>query len=640
VFAVLGLGAGAVYAALGLGLVLEHRVSGVVNVAHGAMAAYSTYVFVEARATGDLVLPLVGVPSRFHLADRLPFWACVALALAAAAALGLVVHAAVFRPLRAAPALARVVASVGVLVALQAVIVLRFGGGNRSVAAVLPAGPVTVGGLVVPRDRLLLAALVVVAAAGLWAVYRFTGFGLASRAVAGDAATAALLGCSPERLAAANWLAASVLAGAAGILVAPITALNPGTYTLLVVPSLAAALVGRLRSFGVTTAAALGLGVAQSELVLVQDRFAWVPRGGLRDGLPLLVVVVAMAFAGRTVPERVEAVGRRLPAAHRPERVAVPAAVALVATAVALFVLGGDERLGLVTSLVGAVICFSLVLLTGWVGQISLAQMAFAGVAGFALSKLGHGWGVPFPLAPLLAAAVAAVVGLAVAVPALRVRGVNLAVATLAGAVAVEELVFRNPSLTGGFGGSKVPSPSLLGVDLGIAGRDYPSPVFGLLVLAVVAAFALALLAARRGRAGRRLLAVRANERAAAAAGVHVTRAKVTAFAASAFMAGTGGALLGYSQGQLSYGSFGVFVSLSFLAVAYVGGIATVSGALVGGALVGGGIVFTVLEHVAGLGRYQPFVAGVGLVAAAVALPDGLAGAGRRALARGSAGRG
>jgi branched-chain amino acid transport system permease protein len=133
---------------------------------------------------------------------------------------------------------------------------------------------------------------------------------------------------------------------------------------------------------------------------------------------------------------------------------------------------------------------------------------------------------------------------------------------------------------------------------------------------------------------------VRANERAAAAAGVHVSRTKVTAFAASAFMAGTGGALLGYSQGQLSYGSFGVFVSLSFLAVAYVGGIATVSGALVGGALVGGGIVFTDLEHVAGLGRYQPLVAGVGLVAAAVALPDGLAGAGRRVLARGSAGRG
>ena len=634
-FGVLGLGTGAVYAALGLGLVLEHRASGVVNFAQGAMAAYATFVFVELRATGDLVLPLVGLPARFHLAGQPPLWACLAVASTVAAALGLAVHALVFRPLRSAPVLARVVASVGLLVALQAVIVLRFGSGNRPVAPVLPAEPLRLGGVVVPRDRLLLAAAVVASAAVLWALYRFTRFGLASRAVADDPTTAALLGQSPGRLSAANWVLASVLGGLAGILVAPITALNAATYTLLVVPALAAALVGRLRSFVVTTIAALALGVAQSELVEVQSRFDWVPRVGLREGLPLLVIVAAMAFAGRSVPERAEAVEVPLPAARRPGPVAVRAAVLFCATAAALFALGPDLRLGLVTSLVGAVVCLSLVVLSGWGGQISLAQMAFAGVAGFALSKLGHGLAGAFPIGPLLAAALAAVVGAVVAFPALRVRGVDLAVVTLAGAVAVEELVFRNPGLTGGFAGSRVPSPSLLGLDLGIAaGGDYPSPVFGLVALVVVAAFSLALVAVRRGRAGRRLLAVRANERAAAAAGIDVARAKTAAFVASAFMAGVGGALLGYSQGQLSYGSFGVFVSLAFLAVAYVGGIATVSGALAGGALVGGGIVFTAVDRVAGWGRYQPLVAGLGLVVAAVLCPDGLVGVGRLVLAR------
>ncbi|HEX2024300.1 MAG TPA: hypothetical protein VHF00_06305, partial [Acidimicrobiales bacterium] len=109
---------------------------------------------------------------------------------------------------------------------------------------------------------------------------------------------------------------------------------------------------------------------------------------------------------------------------------------------------------------------------------------------------------------------------------------------------------------------------------------------------------------------------------------------KIGGFAASAFMAGAAGALLGYSQGQLSYGSFGALVSLTFLALAFVGGITTLSGALIGGALAGGGIVFTLLDHVADWGRYQSLLTGLGLVAAAVAWPDGLAGAGQRLAAR------
>ena len=629
-FLVLGLGTGAVYAALALGLVLEHRVSGVVNFAHGAMAAYATYVFVELRSVGDLVLPVVGLPGRLHLGTSLPVGVCLAVAVVVSAALAVAVHALVFRPLRRAPALARVVASVGVLVALQAVIVLRFGTENRPVAPVLPAGPVTLGGVAVPRDRLLLAAIVVVAATVLWALYRFSRFGLASRAVSDDPATAALLGAPVERVAGANWALAGVLAAVGGVLAAPITALNPGNYTLLVVPALAAALVGRLSSFGVTSAAALALGMAQSELVHLQSRFDWVPRVGLQQGLPLLVIVAAMAAAGRRVPDRSERLERRLPAAPRPEHVAVPTALFALGTTVALFTLGSEDRLGLVTSLVAAAVCLSLVLLTGWAGQISLAQMAFAGVAGFVLSKVGDGAGIPFPLAPLLAATAAGAAGTLLAFPARRFRGVNLAVVTLAGAVAVEELVFRNPALTGGFGGSRVPPPSLAGLDLGIAaGSDYPSARFGLLVLAVVTTLGLALVAVRRGRTGRRLLAVRANERAAAAAGVDVARLKLGAFAASAFLAGTGGAFFAYSQGQVSYGSFGVFVSLSVLAAVYVGGIATVSGALIGAALVSGGIVFSVLDRIAGWGRYQALITGLAVVAAAVVRPDGLVGTGR-----------
>ena len=616
VFLLLGLGAGAVYAALGLGLVLVHRVSGVVHVAHGAVGAYVTYVFVTMRSTGDLVLPVGTV----HLGDRVPFAVALVVSLVVAAALGLAMHAVVFRPLREAPALAGLVASVGLLATLQALIVLRFPAGGRPVPAVLPAEPVHLLGAVVPRDRLLLAALVVASTAVLWAAYRFTRFGLASRAMSADVTGVALLGWSPDRLAAVNWVAASVLAGLGGILVAPITGLDPATTTLLVVPALAAALVGRLVSFGATVSAALALGMAQSLILLLQDEHTWIPRSGVREAIPLLVIVVALALgAGATLARG--PTGTRLPRAGRARHVGPWAAIGAVVGTVGVFALHGQDRLALDTSLVGALVCLSIVVLTGWSGQISLAQMAFAGVAGFTLSRLSTGVGVPFPIAPLLAAALAAVVGLAVGLPALRARGVSLAVVTLAGAIVVEEVAFKSTVLTGGFGGSRVAAPSLLGVRLDPAG-----PGFGMLVLAVLIAGAVALARLRASGRGRELLAVRANERAAAAVGVGVTATRLRAFALSAFLAGVAGALLGYQQGQLSFGSFGAFVSLAYLAVAYLGGIAGIAGALVGGLLVPNGLVFTLLD----LGRYQLLVSGLGLVAVTVLAPGGLTGLGRR----------
>ncbi len=490
--------------------------------------------------------------------------------MVAAAALGLAVDGLVFRPLRRAPALARVVASVGLLATLQALAVLWFGADSRPVPSLLPNRPISVLGVDVPRDRLLLAALVVAAAVGLWALYRFTRFGLASRATAEDQTSVAMLGWSPDVVSAANWMLASVLAGLGGILVGPLTALDPATTTLLVVPALAAALAGRLSSFGATVATALGLGMAQSAMLKLQDDVSWIPRAGVREALPLVVILAALALgAGRSLG-RGAPVERPLPLAARARRPARWAVIGVAVGVVAVLTLGGQYRLGLVNSLVGAVICLSLVVLTGYVGQISLAQMAFAGVAGFSLAKLVSAWGVPFPVAPLAAALLAAAVGVAVGLPALRLRGLSLAVVTLAAAVAVEEAVFKSPALTGGFEGTRV--PTLPGV--GRAG----SRGFGLVAVGVVAVVGLGVVALRRGRLGRRFLAVRANERAAAACGVGLTATKLTAFALAAFVAGLGGALLGYGQGRLSFGSFGVFVSLSYLAAAYLGGIASVPG--------------------------------------------------------------
>ena len=593
-----------------------HRASGVLNFAHGAMAMYVTYVFAELRDSGG--------PASF-----LPV--AMALALLVAAVLGLLVHLLVFRPLRTAPPLSKVVASVGLMGVLQAAATLQFGPENRIVAAVLPADPVDLLGVTVPGDRLLLAAAAVATAAALAAVYRWTRFGLATRAAAEDESAAALLGHSPDRLAAVNWVLASVLAGAGGILLAPITALNPVSYTLFVVPALAAAVVGRMSRFGVTTAAALALGMAQSEVVKLQSELSWLRTLNLRDGLPFLVIVVVVVWRGRLVPDRATPGAARLPRAGLPTRPGLALAGCGAAGTVALTVLSGSWRLGLIRSLIAAVVCLSIVVLTGYVGQLSLAQLALAGVAGFSLARLHTTLHVPFPLAPLLAACAAALVGLLVGLASRRVRGIDLAVVTLAAGIAVEELLFKNDALTGGFGGSRVPPPKAV-LDLGIdrPGADFPRLAFGLLALAVLLAAAGAVARLRRGPLGRRMLAVRVNERAAEAAGVDVARTKLQAFVVASFLAGLGGALLAYGQGQLSFETFGVFTSLAFLAATYLGGVATVSGAVLGGLLVPGGLAFTALDRVAGLGEYALLLTASALVVVAVTAPQGLTGLVRR----------
>ena len=607
---------------------LIHRASGVLYFAHGAMAMYVAYVYAELRDTGDLVVPVVGVPDRLDVGGPASFPVAFTLSLSVAALLGLGVHLLVFRPLRHAPPLSKVVASVGLMAALQAVATLQFGSANRIVAPVLPADPVHLLGVTVPGDRLLLAAVALAAAAVLAAVYRWTGFGLATRAAAEDEAAAALLGHAPDRLAAVNWMAASVLAGAGGILVAPITALNPVSYTLFVVPALAAAVLGGMSRFGVTAAAALSLGMVQSEVVKLQSDWSWLRTVNLRDGLPFLVILGVVVWRGRLVPDRLTPRAARLPRAGRPTRPGVAVPALAVAGAIALVVLSGSWRLGLIRSLIAAVICLSILVLTGYVGQLSLAQLALSGIAGFSLARLQTNLHVPFPLAPLLAAAAAAAVGLLVGLASRRVRGIDLAVVTLAAGVAVEELLFKNAALTGGAAGSTVTPPRLLGLDLAIgrSGSDYPRLGFGLLVLAVLTLAAAAVAWLRRGALGRRMLAVRVDESAAEAAGIDAARTKLQAFVLAAFLAGLGGALLGYGQGQLSVDSFSVFVSLSFLAATYLGGVARISGALVGGLLVPGGLAFTALDRVAGLAEYSLLISALALVAVAVLAPQGLTG--------------
>jgi branched-subunit amino acid ABC-type transport system permease component len=618
--------------------VLAHRASGVVNFAHAAMGMYVAFAFFALRSTGDLVLPVLGLPARVHLLARPTLATALVVALVLGALLGLVVYGLIFRPLRQAPALARVVASLGLFLYLQQMVQLRFpttGAAVQTNRQVLSEAPIHLLGTAVTTNRLLLAALVVAVTVALGAVYRYTRFGLATRAAAGNEKGALLAGISPDRLGALNWMIASVLAGFAVILIEPIAGLDASSTSLLVVPALAAALLGGLSSFALTAIGGLAIGMVQS-LVLsyaVQPSTTWIPSWlpttGLQQAVPVVAIIAVLALRGNALPDRAAIVGRRLPPSPTPRRVTLWAAVLSVAVVVGLETFGAANRQALIVSMVFALLSLSVVVVTGYVGQISLAPMAFAGVAGFTVIHLANG-GVPFPFATLGAALVATVLGVLVGLPITRVRGMSLAVATLAIAVAIEGLVLASPSFSGGPAGMSAPRPTLFGVDLGIGalGDANFRPAFGFTVLVVLVLACAGVANLRRNRTGLRWLAVRANERAAAAAGIDVTRAKLGAFAVSSFLAGLCGVFMAYSATTLSPTSFMVIGALVAVSLTYLAGVSSISGALVAGALTQAGIFTALTSDLAGgsADDYVFAISGVLLIVTAITAPEGITG--------------
>ncbi|MFM7872172.1 MAG: branched-chain amino acid ABC transporter permease, partial [Actinomycetota bacterium] len=364
------------------------------------------------------------------------------------------------------------------------------------------------------------------------------------------------------------------------------------------------------------------------------------PTAGLVQALPFFVIVIAMFLRGKALPVRGAVTVGRMPFAATPKRVMPMTTVLVVATLVLLFGFSYDWRQSTINTLVAVAIALSFVVLVGFVGQISLAQMTIAGTAGFFLSKYFSDF--PFPIGPIIGAFVAAIFGVIVSVPALRLRGVNLAVITLAAAVAIEQLVFNNKTFAGTTGALQVPPPTIGGKDFGpnntalkvfgLKGQDDipPNVWFGVVCLVFVVFLCLMVVNVRRSATGRQFLAVRSNERAAAAAGIDVARTKILAFGLAAFIAGLGGALSGYRFGSVTPLYFGAFASLSFLTFAYLGGIASVSGAVLAGVLAPNGLNFNFLENILHIDqRYAILIGGIGLIITAVQNPEGLAGAPR-----------
>jgi branched-chain amino acid transport system permease protein len=623
-FILLGLGSGALVAAIALGVVATYRGSGIINVSVGAVAMLAGYAF-WSLSSGEFA-SLGTAPA-------------LAISLVFVLAVGALIELLAFRPLRTAAPLAKLVSSLAVLLIAQASILLKFGTDQKPSRPILPQSIVQVTDtVVIPVDRFILAGLVIVLTVALWALYRWTRFGLATRAASENEVAAILSGQSPNLISMVNTLITSLIAGGIGILAASVTQLDPLTLPLQIVPALAAALLARFTSFGIACAAGFGIGILNS-LIEYASPQSWFPTShgtpipGVQELLAFVIIIVAMFVRGARIPTRGELVERRLPAAPRPQRLLVVAVPASAVCALALIVLPFDFRQALVVSLIGALMALSLVVITGFVGQVSVAQLALAGATGFTIFHFGADAGIGFPLAALAGIAVAVLIGLITAVSALRVRGVSLTVVTLAAAVAIANFGFANTSWGAGQNGSPVPELSLAGLDLGpragYRGLDgnQPSPVFGWVVLVATVALCLFVGYLRRGTLGQRMLAVRSNERAAQAAAINPRAVKLMAFGISAFIAGVAGCLYAYNFNSVSPQRFDPFIALSLIAFAYVGGITQISGAVFAGLISAQALFPYALDKWFGLnGNWFLLFGGVVLLFSLIQNPEGIAG--------------
>ncbi|MFE5910198.1 ATP-binding cassette domain-containing protein [Streptomyces wedmorensis] len=498
-----GLAVGSAAALTGIGLVVTHRATGVLNLAHGAVAMICAYVLRQLVVEWGWPLPL---------------GALVTL-LVVAPGIGLVLDRGVFRPLAVLgsnPA-RTLVASIGVFVLLVGAAVLLWGPGARDDVPVL-----------LGDDPWAQLAAVVALACLVGAVTRWTRFGRELRAVVDNRPLAVLSGIDADRVAAAGWAFGSFTAGLTGVLLAPYVRLDPYGMPLLVIEVIAVAVIARMRSLPVAVAAALAIGVAQAQLTRLHPE-GWA--GPLVQAVAANLFVVALLVAALVLPG-IGGKGRdALPPPVREAR--VPGGLWLVVGVLFLLPLGlaGSDLHTAVQVPALAVILLSLVVVAGRGGQIALGQAAYAGLGALFTALLATG-GVPALVALGLAVPMVAAVGLVTGWPAIRRHGLALALATLAVGVAVSRFVLTQPYATAG-------------LSLGRPAGFSDDRAFYALEL-VVLACCLALVAAlRRGRTGRALAALRDHEPGAEAAGVPVPGLKLLAFVLGSALAALGGGLLG-----------------------------------------------------------------------------------------------
>ncbi|HUR78550.1 MAG TPA: ABC transporter permease [Acidimicrobiales bacterium] len=606
-----GLIIGLTYGLLAVGLVLIYKSNRVVNFAHGELGVISAALL--EKLVND---------------NNLPYWPTLGFVLLLAMLIGGATELAL-RRLFKRPRLIVMVATIGVsqlLFVLSLWSLIQPSEGAR--AYPVPFGlTATIDTFILVPAHFVVLIFAPVVAGAIAVFFSLTPYGLAVRAAAENAESARLGGIWVRRMSTLSWMLAGVLSAATAIMGAPFlpNVFAPALGPTLLVRALAAALIGGMVNLRVAFVAGIAVGIIE-QAVLYQPRYA-----SARELVMFAILLLALLVRGRslrTTSRTEERSSWQQAGAARlqslaPDRARLGqfgTALTLVALIVMPALLSNSKAYLFSRIFIFAVVSVSLTLLSGWAGQLSLGHFGLAALGALVAARLGDDLALPVLLvvAGLLSALAAVIVGL----PALRIRGLYLAVTTLGFAVLVHEWVLTHDRV-----GLPDPAatllrrPTFLGIDLAPQRSFY---YFALLLLVVVLVLAGNL---RRSGVGRAMIAVRENEVAAAAAGVRVMRVKLTAFAISGFFAGLAGVVFAFNEEQLAArgsisvgsGQFGPLQSIFIVAMVVIGGMGSIRGAVLGAVyLLGIPAVFG-YSQVAEL-----LTGGIGLTVFVLYLPGGL----------------
>ncbi len=569
-----GVAFGCVYALLAVGLTLAYKTSGVFNIAFG----------VQAFASGAVYYQL-------HIVDGwgiLP--AFVIAVLIVAPLIGVILDKALFRYLRSAPPMARLITALGLLVAIPEIVLLKFDETNAvNPTGIVPGGTVVyhVFGAALDRDQLSIILLAALVAIGLTLVFRYTTLGIRMRAVVESPRMAELAGTDSDRISTASWIMSSLVAGLAGVLLPTVTGqVGDIYYTTLLTAAIAAVVLGSLTSIPLAFSGAIGLGVVQ-ELLNRYLPTNSVLASNLRPSLPFVVLFLVLILSPRlrnrkelsdplaTVdpPPPAPASGVR----SRELTIATRVLGVLFCLGVGYYVFfhGNASVVGQAIQIaVYSIIFCSIVVITGIAGEVSFAQATFAGIGGFASAQLAGSAGMSVLLTIVIAGIFAAAVGALLAVPALRLGGIFLTLATYAFALFFDNVIVSLSWVSGGLFPVVAPRPQMGSIDFA---SDKSFLVLCLVILVIVG---YVVIQVRNGTTGRYLSAVRGSEVAAASVGINPMRARIVAFALSAGIAGVGGALLASYEGHANKVDFNATLGLFWVVIVVTLGPRTVEGAI------------------------------------------------------------
>lgn len=589
-FIINGLVTGSVYGLVAMGLVLTYKTTGVFNFAHGAVATGAAYLFFELQSRNSVPWPVA-----------------LLLTVLLVAGVGAPVMELMGRRLRNVPVATQVVATIGLLLAIQGICVAIFGAVAMSFPSYLSQKTVRLPGVYVGVDQIVVFVVAALLAVALFVFFRRTRAGLSMQAVVDNPDLVGLGGTSPVRVRTIAWAVGLGAAALSGVLLGPSVGLNAPFLTLLVVQAFGAAAVGGFSNLPLVYVGGLALGVPAAIITKYGPGHQWLQ--GVPSSLPFLFLLAVMLIAPRRLARR--AAPARMPSAAgpRPLPVWLRRGGPVVALGLALAVPGlVGTRLPLYSGGAAYVVLFvSLALLVRTSGQTSLCHAGFMAVGASSFSHFAHGAGLPWGVALLVAGLVAVPVGALVAVPAIRLSGIYLALATFGFGVLLQELAYRQSFMFGRHGPLPVPRPAGFGGDT----------AFYYVILAVAVLSCLLVTALNRQRLGRLLRALADSPLALSAQGVDVNVTRVIVFCLSAFLAAIAGALLAALSGSVDVAPFDPFQSLLYLAVLAIAGSGQLRAPVIAAVLLA--VLPAYLAGSDTVATYEPVAFGVGALAVALA---------------------